>query len=585
VAGPPPGAHGSHAAPWVRLSAEAARLLRRVASVWLAGVVVLFVALTWFYGVPQSPGAAPPDNRVQGAAQVGLLALLVLGRVLAARWHRMGVVVMAAGAAGLGSLSSMQYVPAVAVGVTVLTFPPAALVWLSWQRTARRRAAVGLAVMTSAVLLGVVTAASATYAHFYGPTHPASSAPAPSRELLDWVWAGGVTQESVVVRARTRRPAQGVSLLVSSADDPSVTVRSAVKQPHATDGDDQIFSLTVSGLRPDTRYSYAVEVDGRTDPARLGRFRTFPSGPASFVFAAGSCIVNGSNGAVFDAIREVDPLFFAITGDFHYSNIERNSPGRFRGALAAGLRSPAQAALYATTAVVYVWDDHDYSGNDGDRTAASRPAAHRSYRDVVPHYPLSLEPEGPIFQAFTVGRVRVVVTDNRSDRTPAGEPDGPGKTMLGAAQRDELLQELRDAHRYAAVIWVNPSPWVQAPKAGSDGWGGYSEERRVIADTIAEAGVRNLVMVSGDAHMLALDDGTNTDYSTRGGGDFPLLHAAALDRPGSVKGGPYSGGTRPGGGQFGTVQVDDDGRSVSVTLTGHDWRGREVMTATVGLPR
>ena len=35
-----------------------------------------------------------------------------------------------------------------------------------------------------------------------------------------------------------------------------------------------------------------------------------------------------------------------------------------------------------------------------------------------------------------------------------------------------------------------------------------------------------------------------------------MLHAGALDRPGSVKGGPYRGAV-PGGGQFGTVRVRD----------------------------
>jgi len=40
-------------------------------------------------------------------------------------------------------------------------------------------------------------------------------------------------------------------------------------------------------------------------------------------------------------------------------------------------------------------------------------------------------------------------------------------------------------------------------------------------------------MVSGDADMVALDDGTNTDYSTNGSGFLPRLHSAAVDRPGT----------------------------------------------------
>jgi hypothetical protein len=84
-------------------------------------------------------------------------------------------------------------------------------------------------------------------------------------------------------------------------------------------------------------------------------------------------------------------------------------------------------------------------------------------------------------------------------------------------------------------------------------------------------------MISGDAHMVALDDGTNTNYSTKSGKGFPLLHAAALDRPGSSRGGPYSHGEFPGTGQFGLVEIIDDGTDVSVVLEGRTWQD-EVLT-------
>jgi hypothetical protein len=78
--------------------------------------------------------------------------------------------------------------------------------------------------------------------------------------------------------------------------------------------------------------------------------------------------------------------------------------------------------------------------------------------------------------------------------------------------------------------------------------------------------------------MVAIDDGRNTDYSTSQKGGFPILHAGALDRPGSTKGGPYSEGEFPGAGQYGLVSIQDDGQSMSVTLTGKTWEGRELVT-------
>jgi hypothetical protein len=219
--------------------------------------------------------------------------------------------------------------------------------------------------------------------------------------------------------------------------------------------------------------------------------------------------------------------------------------------------------------VDYVWDDHDYGPDDADAASPSRMAARRAYRQAVPHPPLPAGGSGAIHHAFTIGRVRVVVTDTRSERTEY--------TMLGAAQREWLVGELRRAGEYALMVWVNPDPWIDAERPGEDTWGGYAGERQLIADTIAGARVRNLVMVSGDAHMVAIDDGTNSDYATAGDGGFPVLHAAALDRRGKIKGGPYSEGAYPGPGRFGLVQVDDRGSAVSVELSGRDWRGRTLV--------
>jgi hypothetical protein len=53
-----------------------------------------------------------------------------------------------------------------------------------------------------------------------------------------------------------------------------------------------------------------------------------------------------------------------------------------------------------------------------------------------------------------------------------------------------------------------------------------------------------------------------------------VFHAGALDRPGSLKGGPYSHGAEPGGGQFGLVEVSDDGTTILLRLSGLDWEGR-----------
>jgi hypothetical protein len=192
--------------------------------------------------------------------------------------------------------------------------------------------------------------------------------------------------------------------------------------------------------------------------------------------------------------------------------------------------------------------------------------------------------EGAIYQSFTVGRVAFVMTDTRSERDAEAGPGGVGDSVLGSSQRQWLKQELLEASRtHALVVWVSAVPWI-APAGNRDDWGGYAAEREDIANFIAENQITNLVMLSGDAHMIALDDGTNSDFNTSGAGGFPVMHAGALDRPGSVKGGPYSGGTFPGPGQFGLIRIEDDGQTLRLAFSGRDWTGRELVSSQLDVP-
>jgi hypothetical protein len=54
------------------------------------------------------------------------------------------------------------------------------------------------------------------------------------------------------------------------------------------------------------------------------------------------------------------------------------------------------------------------------------------------------------------------------------------------------------------------------------------------------------------------------------------MHAAPLDRRTSMKGGPYSHGVSRHRGQFGLLDVADDGRNLTVELSGRDRAGAPI---------
>jgi phosphodiesterase/alkaline phosphatase D-like protein len=467
-------------------------------------------------------------------------------------------------------LASLQLNPVFAGGAFAAFFVPGLLVALG-SRRARGSRGVALVVATAAALAAVgALGAFRVHAAAFGPTHPESTTEAAPVTLLRWSWAGAVTDTGFRVVAKLTRDGQARLVVGSDARLVQPWVTSPRVSSH--DVNDRIVAFDVTGLAPGRRYFYGVEMDGVVDRGRLGRVRTTAPGAHSFTFAFGGCARVGSNGAVFDAIRARDPLFFLLLGDFFYANIDVNDPEEFRNQYERALSRPAQAALYRSTPVDYVWDDHDFGANDSDSGSPSRPAALETYRAIAPHYPLP--DAGAIYHSFSVGRVRVIVTDTRSARTSS--------SMLGARQGAWLERELLASKRSGQLaVWVNSVPWIAAASSGADSWAGYPRERRELANFVARNGIRNLLMLSGDAHMVAIDDGSNNNYATLGDGSFPVMHGAALDRRSEVKGGPYSEGAFGGSGQFGTVSVRDTGGSqVRVTLEGWNYRGQRLVSHT-----
>jgi alkaline phosphatase D len=436
-------------------------------------------------------------------------------------------------------------------------------------------------------------------------------------------WSGAVTATSAVVKARLVFPGASARLLFST----NANFRPPAYSPRveADTNRNNFVTFALTNLTPARRYFHALEVDGRLVLDRRGAFRTFPAGPASFTFAFGSCARTASSHRVFDTIRTNEPLFFLNVGDFHYLNIKENDLEAFRAAYDSVLASRAQALLYRYVPFVYLWDDHDFGGNRSDALAESRTAARLAYQEAVPHYPLAAGAgDVPIHQAFTVGRVRFLLTDLRSERSPAEQADDAGKTMLGEEQKAWLKQQLLAAKgKFPLTFWVSSVPWIgqagtnfypvatnhtgylhhtnlaRALLAASgrargddrprvvDHWGAYATERRELADFLTAHDLRGLCILHGDAHMLAADDGRHADFATDDGPDVPVLCGGPLDQSGSIKGGPYSQGLylpRRGEGCFGLVTVTDAGERIAVRFSGRNDLNQEKIVLQFEVP-
>lgn len=399
---------------------------------------------------------------------------------------------------------------------------------------------------------------------------PASAPAVP--EIAAGPWCGAVTPSSVAVTAHLGEPGVQARLAASTLPNFSGALFSPPVTTAAISGNNVRLDLT--GLAPDTVYHYAVELDGilQSAPTKTGTFRTLPApGPASFRFGFSACGDWEEPGQfVHRKILTEGLRFFIHMGDLNYRDTDEDDPVPYRSNYINTLNeSPELGDLFRQLPISYIWDDHDFSGNTSDRTSDGRSAHRQVYREMVPHYPLPAGgPDAAIHQSFQCGRVRFILSDLRSERDPDSWTDDEDKSMMGAAQKQWFKDQLvaaRDSET-PLIVWMSGLPFL-SDSSLRDNWGSYQTERTELLEFIRDEDIRNIVIISGDMHALAYDDGgTTEDYVP--GVRIPVFHGAALTRNGSLKGGPYSGGVTQGSGRYGIIEVSDNGSTVSATYTG-----------------
>ena len=303
--------------------------------------------------------------------------------------------------------------------------------------------------------------------------------------------------------------------------------------------------VDAGGLMPGATYYYAFDVDGEQSP--IGRTKTFPvSGaermrfalvscsnyPAGF-FNVYACIAKRSD---LDAIVHVGDYIYEFgEGEYGAGAAINRLPEPPREAIAlADYR--ARYATYRTDPdlqeahrlfpFIAVWDDHE-TANDawaggainhnpekGEGVWATRKAA--AYKAYLEWMPIreSSEPGVHLYRTFRFGTLAdLVMLDTRSFRdrqlpnsNAVGLADS-ARTLMGDAQEAWLFDQLRASQR-AGTPWtllgqqiVFASMTLPGTRVtNTDAWDGYPAQRGRVLDVIERERIRNLVILTGDAH-------------------------------------------------------------------------------------
>ena len=355
--------------------------------------------------------------------------------------------------------------------------------------------------------------------------------------------------------------------------------------------------FNITGLTPNIKYYGKVLLDSTNFDIQILEFNTFIiNAPMSYKFIAGSCQETGADREIWGHMLNTQPLFFADIGDLHYEDIASNDMYKYREALTKVMASNGQRRLYNKTPLVYMFDDHDYGANNSTKYSPSKPASIGCYEENFPHYPYGGNPlTDGIYQAFTVGRVRFILTDLRSQREDSFIDDySPIKVMMGVNQlawfKNELLIAKSDEN-ISLICWLNPGSWTgedQDPYswdygASGEHWTAYKYERTDIYNFIYNNDIQNIFIICGDTHQQAIDDGRNSIFDnmyfsgkTINWRDLnpnlliPVIESSPFDQSPDHDGGPYNINDIPDSGMV-TRSCEQSFTTFEIIDNGYNW--------------
>lgn len=380
------------------------------------------------------------------------------------------------------------------------------------------------------------------------------------------LWLGGVDSHSAKLTAFPSEQQSKREGIWEILDPASGIIR---RLPFETQkiGNTVLWKAEARDLDENRSYLYRLIAQGQ-DSSYSGSFRTFSKQPLGFRFVGSSCSFALGSPAYLP-MMEFYPHLFLHLGDLHYADVQ--SPqieDHLKPYITRFLNGKKEQRFCLQVPMDYIWDDHDYCGNNSAGASPCGNASRAAYLSAFPGYEPYRKAAG-LAHSFQNGRVRFIVLDVRSERSDSA--------IMSPEQMNWLKQELLLAEQGNQLALILSS--VSWYGNESDNWGGFSAERKEIMEFMELNNLRRVAMICGDAHMAALDDGSNAPLlngneeikkSFKTG--FPVIQAGALLSFGSNKGGSYSHGAfvNPlGAGQWVECQiVDNDAGAIALRVTG-----------------
>jgi len=322
------------------------------------------------------------------------------------------------------------------------------------------------------------------------------------QELIHGPMLGCVTDRSAKFWVRTANEVP-IQVLVAASEKMRSPIKSNIAKTDK--GKDYTTVVAVEGLKPDTQYYYELLIDGKRQPRRPS-FSTFPAAGSKAKFQIG---FGGGAGytpqyeRMWNTIASNNLTAFLFLGD----NVYIDNPTRCAVQQYCYYRRqsrPEYRSFVASTPIYAIWDDHDFTTNDG---WGGREIREPKWKIPVwytfvnnwnnPYYAGGSEDEPGCWFDFSINDVDFFMLDGRYYRT---KPKSENPSMLGEVQKKWLFKKLKGSTGTFKVL-ASPVPWAFGVKPGSrDPWQGYKAEREEIFSFLEANKIDGVILISADRH-------------------------------------------------------------------------------------
>ncbi len=345
-------------------------------------------------------------------------------------------------------------------------------------------------------------------------------------ELLHGPMLGDVTSESAKFWIRTFHEVEFNINIYEKGDENRKIISSA--KGFTSKLNDYTGIVETKNLNPNTEYEYQLYINKeniKIDP--ISSFKTYPNQKSkenfNIVFGGGSSY-NPKYETMWDTILSHKPLAFLSLGDFTYFNIA-DIPEHQRYIYYRRESRPEFQRLAANTSNYFIYDDHDFGGNDCiggpeiDTPSWKNDVTMKIFKEntVNPSYGSDGVPG--CWHKISIGDVDFFMLDGRYYRTdPLSEnpiyvdKNADYPSMLGPIQKKWLFEEVKKSKAIFKII-VSPVPWSYGTKpsklysanrgyieGSTDTWEGFKEEREQMFGFFEKNKIEGIYLVSADRH-------------------------------------------------------------------------------------